>query len=119
MKLNENQKKYLHDYGLPSRNPSYVRDKFSSMFKTNVPDAISGFVLDPDSKETLKRVWPEGEPVAQDMVQRFLHTEARASQIGSVDPLSSGAKHSDKQSRISKYHEQRDVMAKDTTSRIR
>jgi len=45
-------------------------------------------------------------------------TKARSSQLGAVDPLSSGPE-GDKDSRITKYAQDRDCADRDTTSRLR
>lgn len=52
------------------------------------------------------------------MLSRFLNTKARASQLGTADPLADGAETSDKRNRISMYAEKRDRGDEDTTSRL-
>ena len=54
-----------------------------------------------------------------EMLSRFLHTKARASQVGLADPLVDGAESSDKRSRALEYKDARDRCDKDTTSRLR
>lgn len=53
------------------------------------------------------------------MLDAFLHTKARSSQMGAVDPLAEGSQKSEKQSRICSYGSDRDKADKDTTSRLR
>lgn len=57
------------------------------------------------------------------MLQRFLRTKARSSQLGAADPLAKGAaepqKNPIKDSRIGKYKDARDRVDADTTSRLR
>ncbi len=53
------------------------------------------------------------------MLERFLKTKARSSQMGSADPLASGEEESKPSSRIAKYDMRRDATDSDTTSRPR
>lgn len=53
------------------------------------------------------------------MLDRFLHTKARSSQLGEVPPLSEGAEASDKDSRAKKYADGRNHTDMDTSSRLR
>lgn len=53
------------------------------------------------------------------MLDRFLNTKARISQIGEVSPLAEGAVSSAKDSRISQYAEGRNRVDLDTSSRLR
>lgn len=53
------------------------------------------------------------------MLERFLTTKARKSQIGEVSPLTEGFEFSDKQSRISQYADGRNRVDLDTSSRLR
>jgi hypothetical protein len=53
------------------------------------------------------------------ILQHFLHTKARSSQLGAVNPLAPGAEDSGKDNRISKYDKFRDRADQDTTSRLR
>jgi deoxyribodipyrimidine photo-lyase len=53
------------------------------------------------------------------MLERFLHTKSRASQLGPVDPLEEGAQSSASASRALTYKDKRDRADMDTTSRLR
>lgn len=57
------------------------------------------------------------------MLERFLYTMSRSSQMGAVSPLSEGAKEPTKNlgkgTRIGKYKDERDRLDADTTSRLR
>lgn len=53
------------------------------------------------------------------ILDRFLHTKSRTSQMGAAEPLSDGAENTDKASRIMKYGQDRDNADRDTTSRLR
>lgn len=53
------------------------------------------------------------------MLEAFLNTKARSSQLGAVNPLSEGAEKSDVHSRILNYDKDRDKLDRDTTSRLR
>ena len=53
------------------------------------------------------------------MLDRFLHTKSRVSQLGPVNPLEEGAVSSEKASRALTYKDKRDQADRDTTSRLR
>lgn len=53
------------------------------------------------------------------MLERFLHTKSRASQLGAANPLGAGAESSAKASRALAYKDKRDQADRDTTSRLR
>jgi deoxyribodipyrimidine photo-lyase len=53
------------------------------------------------------------------ILQRFLHTKSRSSQLGAVDPLKLGAEDTTKSSRVTVYDKERDRCDQDTTSRLR
>lgn len=53
------------------------------------------------------------------ILDRFLRTKARGSQLGSVNPLIGGAEESPKRSRLINYSEGRNRADRDTSSRIR
>ncbi|KAN0097489.1 DNA photolyase, FAD-binding/Cryptochrome [Tylopilus felleus] len=119
-KLNEKISTYLEESPLPQANPSSVRQDptFGTLFNVPVPHSLEGFELDPADRETMVNVWPAGSTVAREMLSRFLNTKARASQLGTADPLADGAETSDKRNRISMYAEKRDRGDEDTTSRL-
>lgn len=53
------------------------------------------------------------------MLERFLRTKSRASQLGAANPLEEGAESSAKASRALSYKDKRDQADRDTTSRLR
>ncbi|KAF9076794.1 DNA photolyase, FAD-binding/Cryptochrome [Rhodocollybia butyracea] len=119
--LNENLDRYLKDYPKPHSNIDGIRDsnnRFSKLFDTEVPEYVPGFELDQDDKKIMANVWPAGEEIAHKIIDRFLHSKSRTSQMGAVDPLTDGAENSDKASRINKYGQDRDNADRDTTSRL-
>lgn len=111
--------------------------QFASLFDTRVPASIPGFELDDEDRKKMQEVWPAGEKVAEKVLsqsfsaglyltyspckilQQFLHTKARNSQLGAVNPLAPGAEESAEDNRISNYDKFRDRADQDTTSRLR
>lgn len=53
------------------------------------------------------------------ILQQFLHTKSRSSQLGAVDPLVHGAQESAKGNRVLNYQKDRDRADRDSTSRLR
>ena len=53
------------------------------------------------------------------MLERFLQTKSRSSQLGPADPLEQGAESSANASRALTYKEKRDQADRDSTSRLR
>ncbi|CAA7259870.1 unnamed protein product [Cyclocybe aegerita] len=118
--LNANIPYYLEECPDPVANDENVRSSkiFAKLFDTGVPDYIEGFRLDDADREKMKEVWPAGEEVAAKMLDAFLATKARTSQLGAVDPVASGTEASDTASRVLKYGSERDRADRDTTSRL-
>ncbi|KAF8165237.1 FAD binding domain of DNA photolyase-domain-containing protein [Crassisporium funariophilum] len=118
--LNSNITYYLEDYKIPKPNDKDIRSSqaFGPLFSDAVPTSIDGFELDEADKSRMKEVWPEGEDVAAQVLQRFLKTKARPSQLAAVNPLSPGSANCDKYNRIAKYAQDRDRVDRDTTSRL-
>lgn len=108
---------------MQANNPSIRQHPlYGQLFNTVIPDYVEGFELSKDDAETMRLCWPAGEEAANEMLRRFLHTKARTSQFGAVDPLSPDAhelKHGPKDSRVGKYKDARDRVDSDTTSRLR
>lgn len=52
------------------------------------------------------------------VLERFLHTKSRPSQLGAVDPLAPNAEDSQKHSRVVDYKDGRDKGDRDSTSRL-
>ncbi|PCH41117.1 hypothetical protein WOLCODRAFT_99878 [Wolfiporia cocos MD-104 SS10] len=106
----------------PAENPASVREHplYGKLFDTPVPDKVEGFAfLDKDEEERIRTCWPAGEEAAQQMLDRFLHTMARSSQMGAVDPLAEDpTRNSTKDTRVGKYKDARDRVDADTTSRL-
>ncbi|KAI0701814.1 DNA photolyase [Cytidiella melzeri] len=104
-------------------NQPAVRDHIvlGRLFNSAIPKCIAGFELAKEDADTIRECFPAGEDAAYEVLRRFLHTKARASQLGAVDPLRPGvsaAKDSTKDSRIGKYKDMRDRVELDTTSRL-
>ncbi|KAK0468156.1 DNA photolyase, FAD-binding/Cryptochrome [Desarmillaria tabescens] len=119
VKLNDNLPYYLEDCAPPKPNSESIRNsEYSNLFDSPMPIFVEGFQLDEPTKKKMALVWPAGEEKALLMLERFLHTKARTSQMGFVDPLASGAEESKPSSRIVKYDTRRDVVDSDTTSRL-
>lgn len=118
--LNANLAYFLEDCPFPEANEESIRslEPFSCLFETPVPSSLDGFQLTENDQEKMREVWPEGEKFAADILQRFLTSKARSSQIGAADPLSFGPEKSDKASRVTQYDKARDRMDTDTTSRL-
>ncbi|KAL6309642.1 DNA photolyase [Sparassis latifolia] len=100
----------------------YQHPVFGKLFNVPVPEEIEGFTInDIVEKERIRTCWGAGELVAKEMLSRFLHSKARTSQLGVVDPLADGAKvpeKSTKNTRIGRYKDARDKADADTTSRL-
>lgn len=109
----------------PKANSKSVRshETYSKLFDNEIPEFVDGFRLAPDDAKQMRTCWAAGEDVAKEMLQRFLHTKSRSSQLGDVNPLTDGAKPAEKNpakdSRIGKYKDARDKVDADTTSRLR
>lgn len=110
---------YLEDHPSPTPNNESIRssDLFGPLFDVPVPTVIEGFELDDADRAIMEKVWPVGEEVAAEVLQRFLTTKARSSQLGAVNALSSGSEVG-KDSRITRYAQDRDYADRDTTSRL-
>ncbi|KZT12525.1 DNA photolyase [Laetiporus sulphureus 93-53] len=109
----------------PAANASSIREHpvYGKLFEVPIPDDVPGFALAGDEeKERMRTCWPAGEDAAKQILDRFLHTKSRQSQLGAVDPLSDGAevsaKSPTKNSRIGQYKGARDKVDADTTSRL-
>ncbi|KAJ3869453.1 DNA photolyase, FAD-binding/Cryptochrome [Lentinula novae-zelandiae] len=118
--LNDNQDQYLTEYPDPHPNVDGIREdtELSKLFECEVPKFVPGFELEDDDKQTMATVWPAGEEVALQILNYFLHTKSRTSQMGAANPVAEGAESLDKASRIMKYGQDRDNADRDTTSRL-
>ncbi|XP_006460239.1 CPD photolyase [Agaricus bisporus var. bisporus H97] len=118
--LNANLGKYTEKCPVPLPNNESIRrdKKLSFLFQTSVPGSINGFELSDNDAANMKEFWPAGEATAIQVLDRFLKTKSRSSQLGAVDPLSPGAQDGANHNRIHKYHQSRDQMDRDTTSRL-
>ncbi|KAJ3931098.1 MAG: DNA photolyase, FAD-binding/Cryptochrome [Lentinula lateritia] len=118
--LNDNQDQYLTEYPDPHPNVDGIREdtELSKLFECEVPKFVPGFEMEDNDKQTMATVWPAGEEVALQILNHFLHTKSRTSQMGAANPVAEGAESSDKASRIMKYGQDRDNADRDTTSRL-
>ncbi|KAF8897650.1 DNA photolyase, FAD-binding/Cryptochrome [Infundibulicybe gibba] len=118
--LNADIQHYLENCSGPHSNDPSLRtaDKFGNLFDTPIPDHIAGFELEESDRLQMEQVWPAGEEAAAKILERFLYTKARASQLGAVDPLAPGAIESTKSNRVLNYDKERDRADRDTTSRL-
>lgn len=66
----------------------------------------------------MEKLWPAGSESGMQVLDRFLHTKTRASQVGDCSPLSSGAEKSDQHSRVKDYADGRNRADTDTSSRL-
>ncbi|KAJ7283527.1 DNA photolyase, FAD-binding/Cryptochrome [Mycena rebaudengoi] len=119
-KLNANIPHYLEDCLKPHPNPESVRTlvRFAGLFDSVVPESIPGFVLDPSDKKNMVKLWPAGETAAHNILQRFLRTKSRSSQLAVVDSRPPEVEELLKHSRVGVYDQERDEVDKDTTSRL-
>ncbi|KAG0709751.1 DNA photolyase, FAD-binding/Cryptochrome [Suillus ampliporus] len=118
--LNSNLLDYLDEFPSPTPNPPTTREDpvLGPLFDTQVPASVHGFQLYSEDATNMTKIWPAGTSSAKEMLSRFLHTKARATQLGAVDPLANGTENSGKRSRILLYDEARDRGDRDTTSRL-
>ncbi|KAE9397142.1 hypothetical protein BT96DRAFT_966300 [Gymnopus androsaceus JB14] len=118
--LNGHLDQYLKNFSEPHPNADGIREdpQLSKLFETKVPISVPGFELEEHDRDMMSTVWPAGEDSARQILDRFLHTKSRTSQMGVVDPLFDGAEVTEKGSRIMKYHQDRDNADRDTTSRL-
>ncbi|KAG2013533.1 photolyase [Coprinopsis cinerea AmutBmut pab1-1] len=118
--VNSHLSDYLEEAQDPAPNGAAVRScpKIGPLFLSEIPSYVEGFVLDPEDSMIMRELWPEGEDAASQILQRFLQTKARASQLEARGPLNEGVTYDVKHNRISKYHTDRDRADKDTTSRL-
>ncbi|KAF7332011.1 Deoxyribodipyrimidine photo-lyase [Mycena kentingensis (nom. inval.)] len=118
--LNEDVTRFLHQRQDPQPNAESIRSssKFGPLFDRELPSSIPGFELDEADANKMAEVWPSGETAAREILQRFMQSKARTSQLSAVDPLADGAEASEKQNRLAKYDKERDRADLDTTSRI-
>ncbi|KAL0949422.1 hypothetical protein HGRIS_009483 [Hohenbuehelia grisea] len=119
-KLNDGLSHFLENCAPPSPNDPSIRQNklLSGIFDEPCPVSLAGFELSEEDKQMMQLVWPAGESVALEMLQRFLRTKARPSQLGPVDPLAPGAEESDKKSRVAVYQDGRNRADIDSSSRL-
>jgi deoxyribodipyrimidine photo-lyase len=99
-------------------NPESIRSfvPFASLFNVTIPNAVPGFELEDAAQ--MEEIWPAGTDVAREVLHRFLTTKYRTTQID-VSPISKGAQTVSKdQSRLGRYHEDRDKADRDSSSRL-
>ncbi|KAF9534204.1 DNA photolyase, FAD-binding/Cryptochrome [Crepidotus variabilis] len=118
--LNANLPYYLEECPMPTGNAGSVRssEKFASLFDSPIPETVEGFELEDGDRRKMCEVHPAGEEVAGKLLDVFLHTKSRSSQLGAVNPLADGSQKANAQTRILNYGKDRDRVDKDTTSRL-
>ncbi|KAL7411659.1 DNA photolyase, FAD-binding/Cryptochrome [Mrakia frigida] len=112
----------LAPYASPKPNDVSALKTFGDDLKAmSIPTSVKGFELDEKDAKAMKKIHPEGEEAAVEVLNRFLTTKARSSQLGTVSPIADGAEDvssSKKDSRLGTYGTGRDHADKDTTSRL-
>ncbi|KAG9015432.1 hypothetical protein FRB94_000036 [Tulasnella sp. JGI-2019a] len=108
----------LRESASPAPNRPSVREHpmLATMFQTPVPDVIPGFECEDIAH--MEKLYPAGSDAADWILERFLTTKSRKSQVGDKSPLEPGAEVSTKKSRVVEYASQRDRADVDGTSRI-
>ncbi|KAF4574980.1 hypothetical protein EYR36_006334 [Pleurotus pulmonarius] len=91
---------------------------YGPIFSTTIPSSLEGYELSEKEKENMTKFFPAGEDAADQILQRFLTTKARPSQLGAVNPLAPDAKENSKESRVANYGTDRSRVDKDTSSRL-
>jgi deoxyribodipyrimidine photo-lyase len=133
-RLLEQEPDFLEMSELPQRNDPSIRNDthFGKLFDaTPIPDQVEGFEC--ADRDQIAEVWPEGTEAAKEvgdlhscigatwqvkLLQRFLHTKPRKSQLQLVSPLSDGAEHDDKNSRVQQYQTGRNLVDGDNSSKL-
>ncbi|KIW30707.1 uncharacterized protein PV07_02415 [Cladophialophora immunda] len=69
--LNQNPKE-LDCFPPPAQNSRVVRDNFSTLFNTEIPDAPPSKQLTEEERKRMHRIWPAGEREAQDRLRKFV-----------------------------------------------
>ncbi|KAJ9111258.1 hypothetical protein QFC22_006558 [Naganishia vaughanmartiniae] len=87
--LNNNPEN-LEEYPEPEPNDSALRrdSTFGALFedpKWTIPDEVVGFEC--RDRELMAKIWPEGTEKALQVLDKFLHGQARHDDLGIVDPL--------------------------------
>jgi deoxyribodipyrimidine photo-lyase len=107
-------------------NPSKTRgdSKFSKLFAPHheIPTRIPGFELSSAERDTMMELFPAGTAAARKMLHTFIHTQTQKTQID-VSPLNPGAEEGEatgknNSSRLGKYHQERDLADRDSSSRL-
>ncbi|KAF9653387.1 hypothetical protein BDM02DRAFT_3087670 [Thelephora ganbajun] len=109
---------WIAEASVPTPNDYEIHShsSYADLFNQEVPDEVEGFEC--EDREKMKVIWPEGHGAAKEMLDRFLHTKSRGSQLGPANPLEEGAESSAKASRALTYKDKRDQADRDTTSRL-
>ena len=107
-------------------NPSKTRNdsKLSKFFAPHheIPTFIPGFELSSEDRDVMTELFPAGTEAARKMLHDFIHTNAQKLQMD-IPPSSSGAKEGETtgkngNSRLGKYHQERDFADRDSSSRL-
>ncbi|KAL7420904.1 DNA photolyase phr1 [Cryptotrichosporon argae] len=108
----------LEESPVPAGNDGRVRshDVYAQLFDTAVPDAVEGFEC--ENEDIMRECWPEGTDNAKELLDRFLRTAPRKSQLELVSPLRPGAEVDLKRSRVAGYQDGRNRVDADNSSRL-
>lgn len=107
-------------------NPSKTRNdsKFSEFFAPHheIPTFVPGFKLSSEDRDVITELFPAGTEAARKLLHSFVHTQTQKSQMD-LPPLNSGAKESEATgnngcSKLGKYHQERDLADRDSTSKL-
>ncbi|KAK2027626.1 DNA photolyase [Colletotrichum zoysiae] len=61
----------LELYDLPAKNPPSARDRFNSLFDTDIPNEIADRKLDEEQKKRFRALFPAGEHEARGRLEKF------------------------------------------------
>ncbi|GAA5912336.1 hypothetical protein JCM6882_002564 [Rhodosporidiobolus microsporus] len=120
--------KNLVDYVVQQNPPLNANDPsarehavLSPMFSHKIPTSIEGFELAGDDEaERMKRLWPVGEGVTDEILRRFLKTRTREAMFDKppMEPGEEEVENPEKDSRVGDYQEGRNRVDLDGTSHI-
>ncbi|KAJ9091068.1 hypothetical protein QFC20_007743 [Naganishia adeliensis] len=118
--LNNNPEN-LEEYPEPAPNPAAIRQHpvYGELFQDgrwNVPDEVGGFQC--RDRELMDKLWPVGTDKALQVLDKFLHGQARHEHLGLVDPLQQHQDPDDSSSRIKDYASSRNSCDGNSSSRM-
>ncbi len=116
-----NMQHYVDDQGgvLPNHSSARKHAALAPLFDATVPESVEGFELDAEEKQKMAEMWPVGEDVPEQVLERFMKTKMRE-QVFQHAILHDGAEPVDhiKKSRAGEYVAGRVRMDLDGTSRL-